>query len=264
MNGETKPNQPPTLKEQIASLSEKLKKRPWKIGIDGPAAVGKGTLSDLFVTNLNLNKIETGQMYRAITCYFRLKNIEINDLKDSEIQQILKEINIEFKEDLLGGRSVFVSDGQIREDFTQQLENPEIGKVISSIAKRIPVRDKVDQQAIRLLEKGNSIIEGRDMWQVVRKNTDILTYLYASDKVLIQRENESQKKRGVNLSQKEAEEIVVKRNRQDNNRERGKLLTLDEAKKSKLYDVIIDTSNMTPEQIILDVLLAMERKMDKK
>jgi CMP/dCMP kinase len=257
--------------DQIDILSEKLRETPWKIGIDGPAAAGKGTLADLLVEHLGLEKIETGKMYRAVTYYLReMKYLTIDDLfhlstPEIELCEHLKGLKIIIQRGEDDLQHVYIHTSQMREDekrdITDKLEDPGIGKRITYVAKRDQVRDLVEKQQNILLKEGKKVIEGRDMWQTAKKHVDAIFYIYADDESLIKREMERQIKRGKLITEDEAREIVVKRNQADNHRRRGKLLTPEEAIKSKRYDAIIDTSGCSPEAVLLQILDVLNDKM---
>ena len=86
---------------------------------------------------------------------------------------------------------------------------------------------------------------------------DVLIYLYANDATLVAREKKRQTEHGKQITDEEAREIVIGRNTSDNNRVRGKLLTPDEARTSRSYNLILDTSNLSPDEVILELLIAM-------
>ena len=54
------------------------------IAVDGPAGAGKSTIAKLIAEKLNINYIDTGAMYRAITYKCLQNNIDINN-KDNNI-----------------------------------------------------------------------------------------------------------------------------------------------------------------------------------
>lgn len=255
------------LQSQISTLSEKLRKRSWKIGIDGPAAVGKGTLANLLAEKLNLNKIETGRMYRAITCWVRDNAIDLNVTDDEQLNRLLQNLIIRFQDMMDGSKNVIVlkltpDQNEPKEfDVTQKLDDPEISSMVSAVAARIPVRDKVDKQAMTLLRAGRAIIEGRDMWQIAKPYTDVLIYLCADDEILVKREMKRQRERGREMSEEKVREIVIRRNQQDNQRNRGQLLTPHQAQEKGGYDVIINTSHLSPQEVLLKALQTMDRKM---
>lgn len=233
---------------------------PWKIAIDGPADAGKGTLLTRLVDNLKLNQCSTGDMYRAVTIYLTdVLQVNPETMDDTELASCLDDFSIRFSAHEQGEKHLIISSQSrsIAEDVTRDLQDPAVGKRVSAIAKRPPVRDVLDRLQLAMLAKGRAVMEGRDMWQIAKKDANILIYLYARDEVLITREILRQKARGVKLSREDATMIVTKRNADDNARERGKLLTPTEARSSHTYDLVIDNSDMKPDEVLRDVLVKL-------
>ena len=66
------------------------------IAVDGPAGAGKSTIAKLIAEKLNINYIDTGAMYRAITYKCLQNNIDINN--EEEVIKIAKDCEIDFKD----------------------------------------------------------------------------------------------------------------------------------------------------------------------
>jgi len=258
-----------SVKDQLSILSERLRHRPWKIGIDGQAAAGKGAAAENLFKLLGIDKIETGRMYRAIT-YWLIYYRGVRDpdfCTDQELRDDLHGFILDFVDNENGKKRVIINHPQFTDpdnDITEELENPFIGLIVPRIAKRHPVRDFLDKQQIALLKKGNAVIEGRDMWNVARRHVDMLVYLYADDETLMGREKKRQEERGKPITDGIARRIVVGRNQEDYTRSRGKLLTPGEAKQRKEYDLVIDTSILTPDEIVLQILLKLDEIDQRK
>ncbi len=254
-----------SIKDQISLLGEQLRPHPWKIAVDGQASAGKGTLTNRLHDVLGLNLCPAGDMYRAAT-YYLTEVLKLNpDALDDEIlASHLADFSISFVPDGYGRQRLFIlSESQkTYEDITDRLHDPAIGERVSAVAKRDPVIDKLDGQQLEMFAQGKTVLEGRDKWRTAKEKADFLVYLHARDEVLIKREIDRQAKRGVTLTPEAAAAIVIKRNDDDNARvERGKLLTPDEAQKKNIYDLIIDTSDMTPDEILLTVLQSLAQKV---
>ena len=66
------------------------------IAIDGPAGAGKSTIAKIIADKLNINYIDTGAMYRAVTlkCLQNKVNIENED----DVIELAKKTEIDFKD----------------------------------------------------------------------------------------------------------------------------------------------------------------------
>jgi len=251
------------VRDQITILAEQLKSFPWKIGIDGPAAAGKGTTVKALSTLLGIKMIETGLGYRGATWWFKeykkLDLTRIEDCTDDQLRFLLQDFEIQFSTNESGVKRVLITHPDFDEPFdvSGELEDPLIGKTVSSVAKRDPVRDLLENQQVALLRQGGAIIEGRDTWSIARNEVDFLIYLFAENETLIAREKKRQADRGKQITDEEAREIVIGRNISDNNRVRGQLLTPDEAQARGFYNLILDTSNLSPDEVTLEILIAL-------
>ena len=68
------------------------------IAVDGPAGAGKSTIAKLIAEKLNINYIDTGAMYRAITYKCLQNNIDINN--EEEVIKIAKDLTKTVKENM--------------------------------------------------------------------------------------------------------------------------------------------------------------------
>lgn len=247
----------PTAEKQSLHLIEKLAPYSGTIAIDGPGGAGKGNIVKKLSDALNLEQCPAGDMYRAITYYFTdMLKIDPMGLSDEELTAQLRNVSILFdKQD--GEQHVLITSLLCdcdKKDVTPNLHSPTIDRCISAFAKRDPVRDAVYKKQSEMLKKGSVIMEGRDMWQIVGK-ADLRIYVYADEHILAQREVKRQAERGITLSIENAEQIISARNKEDQARVgRGKLLTPQEAQEPGRYDLVIDTSHMTRNEVVLEVL----------
>ena len=60
------------------------------IAVDGPAGAGKSTIAKLIAEKLNINYIDTGAMYRAITYKCLQNNIDINTFNHGSFEEFEK------------------------------------------------------------------------------------------------------------------------------------------------------------------------------
>lgn len=60
------------------------------IAVDGPAGAGKSTIAKIVADKMNINYIDTGAMYRAITYKVLQSGIDINN--ENEVIEIAKKV----------------------------------------------------------------------------------------------------------------------------------------------------------------------------
>lgn len=261
-----------SIQDRLRALAENLKQYKWNVFVDGPADAGKGTACELFMEYLGLEKIETGKMYRAIVVWMKKQNNLTNTLGEanylpSELAESLGGIKIDFRKDEKGEEQVLIGQKDKMLDVTREIELDWVNQRISGIAKQDIVRDLVEEWQAKILKKGNKVIEGRDMWQFMRKKgvkKGILVYIYASDEELARREVERKGQQKVPGAYEKALVAITQRNSEDNQRNRGQLLKPDQARQKGKYDEVIDTSKLSREEVLLKIMEVMERKIEKK
>ena len=97
------------------------------VAIDGPAGVGKGTITKIVAEKYGLTNIDTGAIYRCVALEMINKNINMNDEK--AINDILK--NIEIEEKIIDNElKVYLNS----EDVTEKIRSNEVNKIVSPVS----------------------------------------------------------------------------------------------------------------------------------
>ena len=106
------------------------------ITLDGPSGVGKTTIGKKLASDLNLDFISSGMLYRAIASHFDIKGVNS-----------FNEIQLTSKEPI-----TFVIDG---ETYTEKLlYSSKINEKSSEIAQQIEIRQIVSNVLRFLFESG--------------------------------------------------------------------------------------------------------------
>ena len=190
------------------------------ITIDGPSGVGKTTIGKQLASNLNLDFISSGMLYRAIAAHFDTKGVN----SFNEIQLISKD------------PITFVIDS---ETYTEKsLYSSKINEKSSEIAQQIEIRQIVSNVLRFLFESSSNglVVEGRDMGSVVFQDADLKIYLDASESI-------RSKRRLAQSGSKESIEDLRNRDLRDINRKNSPLVIPEDA-------LVIDNENMTIEDVI--------------
>jgi len=190
------------------------------ITIDGPSGVGKTTIGKQLASDLNLDFISSGMLYRAIAAHFDTKGVN----SFNEIQLISKD------------PITFVIDS---ETYTEKsLYSSKINEKSSEIAQQIEIRQIVSNVLRFLFESSSNglVVEGRDMGSVVFQDADLKIYLDASETI-------RSKRRLAQSGSKESKEDLINRDLRDINRENSPLVVPEDA-------LVIDNENMTIEDVI--------------
>jgi cytidylate kinase len=138
------------------------------VAIDGPAGAGKSTVARALADRLGFRYLDTGAMYRALTWLALQKGIDLND--GAALGELAEISAISFEGDrvLVAGK-----------DVTDAIREPEIDRVVSSVARHPEVRAVLRDRQRELAQHGDAVIEGRDIGTVVCPNADVKVYLVA-------------------------------------------------------------------------------------
>ena len=63
------------------------------IAVDGPAGAGKSTIAKIIAKRLNINYIDTGAMYRAVTLKCLQNNVDVKD-ENAVIEMAKKTLSV--------------------------------------------------------------------------------------------------------------------------------------------------------------------------
>ena len=211
------------------------------IAIDGPAGAGKSTIAKNVSEILNIEYIDTGAMYRALTLKILNNGIDIKD-KDA-ILKLVQSTSIRFKNNKIYLDGVVV-DKEIRKNI--------VSNNVSNVAKIKEVREQLVAMQRELAKDSSIIMDGRDIGTVVLPDADFKFFIVASVE-------ERAKRRYIELMDKGEKDIsyerilneIKRRDTIDSTREIAPL-----KKASDAYEV--DTSNQTIEESIREVINIIE------
>jgi CMP/dCMP kinase len=138
------------------------------VAIDGPAGAGKSTVARTLASRLGFRYLDTGAMYRALTQLALDDGIALDD--GAALGDLARREPVSFE-----GDRVFIR-GQ---DVTEEIRQPRIDRVVSSVARHRDVREVMRERQRELGSHGDAVIEGRDIGTVVCPNADVKVYLVA-------------------------------------------------------------------------------------
>ncbi|MCJ7814115.1 MAG: (d)CMP kinase [Candidatus Atribacteria bacterium] len=217
-----------------------MKKNGLIIAIDGPAAVGKSTLAKLIARELDFLYIDTGAMYRAITWKVLKNSININN--ENIISDLVSDTCITIERvnsnNLKNDNRIFV-DG---EDVTEEIRDPKIDRNVSQIARLPKIRKQLIHLQRKLAEKGNIIMEGRDIGSVILPKADIKLYFTASEEERIKRRYTELIDKGYQVNYEEVKKQIVQRDEIDSKRKYAPLIKAKDA-------IVIDSTEKSIEEV---------------
>jgi cytidylate kinase len=147
------------------------------IAIDGPAGAGKSTIGKALARRMELEYLDTGAMYRAVTAAALRRGVALDDL--DAVGHLARGLDLE-----VGERGVF-ADGH---DVTAEIRGAEVTSAVSRVAANSAVRAELRaRQRAWAEQRGGGVVEGRDIGTVVFPDAELKLYLTASPRVRAER-----------------------------------------------------------------------------
>ena len=202
------------------------------VAIDGPAGAGKSTIARELARVLNLPYLDTGAMYRGITCAVLRKGV--NPIDDAAVAQLALATQLEISEDGL------LVDGV---DATVNIRGEAVTRAVSSVAANSEVRrDLRERQRSWVASRGGGVVEGRDIATVVFPDARLKVFLTASPLVRAQRR--------VAQIGGDVEQIaldIAERDHKDSTRSDSPLRESENA-------ILVDTSDRSIEDVVKQIV----------
>ena len=211
------------------------------ITIDGPAGVGKSTVSKCLAGRLHYGYLDTGALYRALAWKVQQEQLEPSNF--SHIESLLSRTSLQLIADQ-NGFSIKL-DGQ--SVIEKELRTPVISQLASSIAVLPIVREWLlpVQQAVG--KAGGVVAEGRDMGTRVFPNADVKFFLEADVNVRARRRQQELAEKGQPVHLDTVRDEMVMRDTRDLTRAHDPLRPAPEA-------IMIETSQKPIEDIVSEMM----------
>lgn len=220
------------------------------VAVDGPADSGKGTITKRIEKELGLVNLDTGATYRCVALEALRHGLTVND--EEEIVKLLDNMDIKIENE--GEKDIIYLNG---EDVTKTIRETPVTEAVSPMSAIIPVREKMIKLQRKLAEGKNVIVEGRDIGTVVFPHADLKIYLDADEEIRAKRRYEESIKSGIDITYDEVLKHIQWRDMNDKSKKVGALKKADDA-------IVIDTSDMTIEEVVQTVKREIERRMSMK
>jgi cytidylate kinase len=217
------------------------------VAIDGPAGTGKSSVSRAVASALGARYLDTGAMYRMVTLAALRAGIDPSD--GDAVGQIGSTTEMSVDYDPAGDRYFLAG-----EDVSIEIRGDEVTGTVSAVSSVPAVRARlVGLQRAMAEGPGNVVVEGRDIGTVVLPDAPVKIFLTASAETRARRRNHQNVAAGLPDDYEVVLADVRRRDHLDSTRTVSPLRAAADA-------VVVDTSDMTEEQVIAHVLTLINQR----
>lgn len=213
----------------------------FKIAIDGPAGAGKSTIAKALAKTLNIEYIDTGAMYRAITLKALRKGI---DLDDDNAYGFLDDTVL----DIANGH-VYM-DG---EDVSTAIRTVEVTENASVPARIAKVRTFLVDYQRKISESKSVVMDGRDIGTVVLPRAELKIYLDASVECRARRRMLEREQSGIFKSLEDTMNEITTRDFKDSTRKISPLKCAEDA-------IVVDSSKMSIDEVVNKIIFYVNER----
>jgi cytidylate kinase len=147
------------------------------VAIDGPAGAGKSTVARRLAERLGFRYLDTGAMYRALTWLAMRDGVALDE--GERLGRLAEQYPVELDE---AGRVAIDAT-----DVTSAIRKSRIDRMVPVVARHREVREVMRARQRELAERGDAVIEGRDIGTVVVPEAAVKIYLTADPEVRARR-----------------------------------------------------------------------------
>ena len=216
------------------------------VAVDGPSGTGKSTMCRALAKRLDAKYVDTGAMYRVATLAVLRAGVDPADT--AKVIEATADLPLEVSDDPDSTEVLFAG-----EDVKGDIRGAEVTKHVSAVSAIPEVRvNLVELQRKLAREAGRAIVEGRDIGTVVLPDAPAKVFMTASAEVRAKRRYDQDVAAGREADFDAVLADVQRRDEADSSRATSPLKPADDA-------VLVDTSEMTPDEVLAALTEVVER-----
>ncbi|AXJ01929.1 cytidylate kinase [Cyclonatronum proteinivorum] len=178
------------------------------VTIDGPAGSGKSSTAKKVAEQVGWHYLDSGALYRTWTLLYVMGGMDLALFEEVvDVHDITLSVDKHGTEPLLNGEKVGDS---IREQ--------RISEHVSTVSTLQAVRDKVNAEMRRIVQKHNFVADGRDLGSVVFPDALLKIYMVADLDERAKRRFAEMEKKGIPASLQEIKDNLAARDATDSER----------------------------------------------
>ena len=195
--------------------------------IDGPAGSGKSSTARAVAHELNIQYLDSGALYRAVTYLFLKSERSLPMFFESlYCAQLTFKSDIEFQVTL---------NGKV---ITDAIRDPMVSAHVSGIAAMIKVREFINALMKKAVQHDLYIADGRDLGTAVFPNAECKFFMIADLETRAKRRHQELNSTGNQISYSEVIAEIKRRDKIDSTREKDPLKQADDA-------ILVDSSTLS-------------------
>lgn len=219
----------------------------YNVAIDGPAGSGKSTVAKQIAKDYNILYLDTGAMYRA--CALCVVEAGVDVENEAAIVDLMRTATIDVRYEN-GLQRTYLND----HDVSEEIRRPQISMAASTVSKHHSVRTHMVEKQREIAGKMSCVLDGRDIGTYVLPDADFKFFLTARPEVRAQRRYDELVAKGHKVDFATLKEDIIRRDEQDSTRSFAPLKCAEDA-------VLVDTSDMTIEQVVEYIKSRMQEKI---
>lgn len=220
------------------------------ITIDGPAGVGKSTVSRMVAAATGFTYLDTGAMYRGVGLFLQEQKVDLSDV--TAIEQLLSQLDLQLLPavDETSDVGVLINN----RDVSLEIRTPEMAMVASNVSALGVVRDYLTSMQRSYGNRGQIVAEGRDTGTVVFPAAAFKFFLDARPEERARRRYSQLKAKGMEADYDKILSMTLQRDKNDSEREIAPLMQAEDASR-------IDTTEIRVDEVVSLILQTVKKEM---
>jgi cytidylate kinase len=215
------------------------------VTIDGPSGSGKGTIGRLLAQKLGWHYLDSGALYRLVALAALRRHLDLGDAQG--LAEAAATLNARFAPAPAGER-VYLDEV----DVSAELRTERAGDAASKVAAIPEVRTALLARQRDFAVAPGLVADGRDMGTVVFPAARLKVVLTASAEARAMRRHKQLKEKGIDVSLPDLSWDIAQRDARDATRTVAPFKPASDAQ-------IIDSTSLTPEEVVAHILSWLER-----
>lgn len=224
--------------------------KTFNIALDGPAGSGKSTIAKRLAKKYDILYLDTGAMYRAFALAVLRQGLNPKDEK--AVKKIIDKVPV--RVEYFGGvQHTLLGE----EDVSEAIRQNEVSLAASDVSVHKVVRLKLVDMQRKIASRMSCVLDGRDIGSYVLPHADFKFFITADGSVRAKRRYLELVALGQDADEEAIYKQILERDEQDSKREFAPLKKADDA-------IVIDTSNLSVEEVAQKISKIIDEKLAKK